>query len=114
MTHAFKTKSEIVASLRVQLSNRPSQALKALVILFNRQTTDEKMGLHTRHVNFVGFSHRDSVFLTSLAKQYINKGSLTTAQMVCLHRIIPRYAGQLIQRAIDLGIYRKEKGMWVY
>ena len=110
----FKTKLELISALRSQLSNKPSQALKALVTLFNRQTEDEKQNEHTRHFNNVGFNHNDAKILSSIAKQYIRLGTLSERQMQVLMRLVPKYAKQLIEKAISEGIYRKEGGYWVH
>jgi exopolyphosphatase/pppGpp-phosphohydrolase len=112
--NSFKTVSEIVASLRSQLGKSPKQALKALVILFNRQTEDEKAMELTRHANNVGFNHNDSKILTSIAKQYLKGYTLSDKQMAVLMRLVPKYARQLVLRAIDLGTYKKVNGRWVY
>ena len=114
MANMFKTKAQIIDTLRLQLSSKPNQAIKALVVLFNRQTEDEQIEEHTRYYNNVGFNHNDAKFLTSLAKQYISNGHLSEKQMICLMRIIPKYAKQLVEKAIAEGKYRKEGGCWVY
>ena len=114
MAKSFKSVSEIVASLRSQLSVNPDQALKALVILFNRQTADEQAEEHTRPMNFVGFNHNDAKVLTSIAKQYINGHTLSERQMEVIMRLVPKYAGQLVRRAIANGVYTKKYGRWYY
>lgn len=111
---SFSSISEIVSSLRTQLGNNPQQALKALVILFNRQTPDEQANAEVHHNNGVGFTRKDSKILTSLAKQYINGKVLSSKQMYLLMSLIPKYAKQLVIRAIDQGVYKKEEGRWVY
>lgn len=111
---SFGSVSEIVSSLREQLSNNPKQALKALVILFNRQTPDEQANAEVHHSNGVGFTRKDSKILTSFAKQHINGKTLSSKQMYLLLSLIPKYARQLVIRAIDNGTYKKEGGRWVY
>lgn len=112
--NSFKSVSEIVSSLRSQLSNNPKQALKALVILFNRQTSDEQAEENTRYLNKVGFNHNDAKILTSIAKQYINGRTLSEKQMWVIMKLIPKYSRQLVNRAIEMGTYRKDGGRWVY
>ena len=111
---SFRSVSAIVSSLREQLSNRPAQALKALIILFNRQTLDEQADADVHYNNGIGFTRKDSKILTSIAKQYINGKSLSGSQLFIVMRLVPKYARQLVIRAIDQGTYRKEGGVWVY
>ena len=114
MAKSFKSVSEIVSSLRSQLAVNSRQALKALVTLFNRQTEDEQIAEHTRHMNFRGFNHNDAKILTSIAKQYIGGKILSERQMEVVMRLVPKYAGQLVKQAISNGTYRKEGRIWVY
>lgn len=45
--------------------------------------------------NNVGFNGTDSRFGTSLAKQYLSKGRLTTKQIDAIRKFIPKYHGQI-------------------
>lgn len=110
----FKSQAQLVSALRNQLSTNSEQALKALVVLFNRQTEDEKADEHTHHFNNVGYNHNDAKFLTSVAKQYLNSGHLTASQVKWIMRLIPKYAGQLIRNSIDSGKIRKENGYYIW
>jgi hypothetical protein len=110
----FKSQAQLVSSLRDQLSTNSSQALKALVVLFNRQTEDEKVDEHTRYFNEVGFNHNDAKFLTSVAKQYLNSGHLSTSQIEWVMKLVPKYAGQLVRNSISSGKIRKENGYYVW
>ena len=110
----FKSQAQLVVALRDQLSTNSSQALKALVVLFNRQTEDEKAEEHTRHFNEVGFNHNDAKFLTSVAKQYLNSGHLTPNQIEWVMKLVPKYAGQLVRNSISSGKIRKENGYYVW
>lgn len=110
----FKTQDQLVSALREQLSTNTSQALKALVFLFNRQTEDEKLHEHTKYFNTVGFNHNDAKRLTAMAKQYLATGHLTSYQMVVLMRLVPKYARQLILHSLATGKIRKENGYYVW
>lgn len=110
----YRTQEQLVIALREQLSTNPNQAVKALISLYNRQTEDEKKDGDTKHSNGVGFTSRDSSFLTSLAESYLRYGHLTQAQMVHLMHKIPKYAHQLIIHSISSGKIRKENGFYIW
>ena len=86
-----------VAFLREQLATSDAWALKALLRIYAEQTNAEKAASTTSEDNGVGFTGLDAAFLTSLAKQYGVRGSLSPKQMVFLHKKIVKYAGQLLR-----------------
>ena len=107
----------------VALLNRSDLAVeRALVTLFNLQTTDEQNTNHTHHHNSVGFSHIDADIFSSFAK-YINSGRhLSVKQLyVCRksdkhgHMRIGKYWRQLLVGAqikgqkVDFGISKVTK-----
>jgi hypothetical protein len=81
--------------MKTNLGTNPAWALKGLVEIFNRQTADEQSSDNTCHNNSVGFSGVDAPFLSSLAKQYQSRGSLSPKQMVHVFKKMPRYWSQL-------------------
>ena len=68
---------------------------RALMLIYKLQTTDEQNMGHLRVVNGVGFTGVDSPILTSFAKQYIEKKSLTKKQFEILKKKMKKYANQL-------------------
>ena len=54
---------------------------RALVVLFERQTEDEKATEHTRHHNNRGFRPCHARMGTSMAKFYLERGFLTPKQI---------------------------------
>ena len=108
------TKRQLVDLLRSQLGTNPRQALRALVKVYNRQTEDEQKFGDTRHPNGRGFRGDHAKILTSLAKQYLQKGTLSASQMEVLFKIIPAYARQLIECSLEDGKIRKEKGLYTW
>jgi len=92
------TKKETITFVKSQLATNQVWALKALVRIFQEnQTNDEQTEGVTRHDNGIGFSGCDAEFLSSLAKQYLKRGSLSDKQMGFVFRKMPKYAGQVIK-----------------
>lgn len=67
------TKVQIERFLKEELSSNRAWALRALVRIYDFQTSDEKEMGDTYYANNVGFSGADGGFLTSLAKQWKEK-----------------------------------------
>lgn len=82
----------------VDLLTRNDDAVgRALVALLHRQTQGEQTTHMTVESNGIGFNAYDADFMTSLAKQYRDKGYLTTKQLAALRKPkgLFKYAGQL-------------------
>ena len=93
----FKTKKGKVKWLRELLKVDTSSMLWALVRVFNWQTEDEKDCEQTHHLNKIGFSGVDAEILTSFAKQFISKKSLSPKQLILAHKKLHKYAAQLVK-----------------
>jgi len=89
------TKKDRTAYIRTMLATDARWALKALVRIYENQTEDEKVSEDTKYNNGVGFTGADGNYMTSLAKQYIAKGSLSPNQMQRVFKNMPKYARQL-------------------
>ncbi len=90
------TKTNVTSFVRNQLATNKAWALKGLVRIFEHQTAEEQAAEVTNRENGVGFTGADANFLTSLAKQYMQRGSLSDKQMVFVFKKMPKYAGQLV------------------
>ena len=110
----YTNQEQLVVTLRKQLSTNSKQALKALVVLFGKQTEDEKVRGETRHYNKVGFNHNDARILTVMAKAYLDKGGLSDTQLAIVHSKISKYARQLVKNSIATGKIRKENGCYIW
>lgn len=101
---AFPTKKARLAFFRAALGHQPAWAYRALVWIFRQQTAEEQAAGATILLNGRGFSGNDAEFLTSLARQYLDKqarfpGSkvwLSPKQEALVLKKMPRYAAQLI------------------
>ena len=102
------SKTQLVDILKAQLATRPKQAIKGLMRIYANQTESEQSSGEVIVNNGVGFVGVDSEILTSFAKQYERKGSLSEKQMTILYKKMPKYAGQLINAAIAEGKIFKE------
>ena len=91
------THKNLHSFVRRQLGSNSAWALKALVHIFQEnQTFDEQQAETVVHNNNIGFTSADGQFLSSLAKQYIARGSLSEKQMVYVFRKMPKYHRQVI------------------
>lgn len=74
--------------------------LRGLLRIFQLQTTDEKRSEFTVEYNGIGFTGFDGNFLTSLAKQFISKKSISAKQYTFVKKSMKKYAGQLLKIAL--------------
>jgi len=86
--------------LRDDLIGREAN-FRALLRIFQLQTKSEQFTEYTIEWNGVGFSGTDAEFLTSLAKQFIKKHSLSHNQYRSLQKNMKKYAGQLLKIALE-------------
>lgn len=82
--------------IRSMLKSNDQWALRALVIVFDNQTSDEQLTEDTRYHNGIGFTGADARFLSSLAKQYQLRGRLSDKQLYHLHKKMPKYCRQIL------------------
>lgn len=90
------TKENIKNYVKHQLGTNPSWSLKALVRVLDFQTQDEINHEQTEIRNGVGFTGSDGEILTSIAKQYIQRGSLSPKQVALVMKKMPKYWNQII------------------
>lgn len=72
---------------------------RAVVVLYNRQTTDEQRASETKEKNHIGFSGPDAYILSEFARWVISGKSLTPKQLTLTQKRIGKYAGQLLKIA---------------
>ena len=89
------TNVQIEKFLKEKLSSNRAWALRALIRIYDFQTSEERETGSTYYVNNVGFSSVDSEFLTSLAKQWKEKSYLSEKQMTYVYKRIPKYWNQI-------------------
>jgi hypothetical protein len=91
-------------SIRVLLANNPKAVYRALVVLYERQTEDEKSDETTKHDNGRGFNYRDAKFGSDLAQKCLRPDPrypcpLSVNQLGAARRMLHKYAGQLARIA---------------
>ena len=91
------SKKDLIEQLRHRLSSNDRWALRALMRIYQNQTADEQCRETTIERNGIGFTGPDAEILTSFARQYQRRGSLTERQMMILRRRMPAYARQIVQ-----------------
>jgi hypothetical protein len=88
-----KLKIEFVKS---KLTTSPAWALRALQVVYSNQTADERMFGITSENNNIGFTGTDGEFMSSLAKQYKQRGSLSPKQMKFVMTKMKKYHKQIL------------------
>jgi hypothetical protein len=91
------SKKDMIEQLRQRLASNDRWALRALMRIYHNQTADEQNSESTIERNCIGFTGPDAEILTSFARQYQRRGSLSPKQMIILRRRIPAYARQIVQ-----------------
>jgi len=92
------TKKNIDSFVKNQLRTNKVWAIKALVRIYQEnQTSDEQIAKVTSHDNGIGFTGVDATFASSLAEQYLKRGSLSDKQLTFVFKIMPKYSRQVIQ-----------------
>jgi hypothetical protein len=72
-------------------------ACRALVKIYEKQTSTERACGSTVEDNGVGFSGAHAEFLSSLAQQHLRGRKLSEKQLKYLYKYIPRYHNQIIE-----------------
>lgn len=82
--------------LKRKLRSDAKWSLRALEVIYNKQTSEEKSSDQTIVNNEVGFSGVDAEILSSFFRQYKTRGWLSQKQMELLFKKMPKYWGQII------------------
>ena len=77
------------------LNRYDDQVCKAVVKIYENQTTDEQSAHETKHVNGIGFNGADAPIMSSFAEFYMKRGFLSPKQLMIARKKIMKYAGQL-------------------
>lgn len=104
-------------SIKALLETSSKAVEKGILVIYDRQTQDEKSTESTNHQNGVGFSGVDAEILSSFAAQILRKQGrgqalgtcLSEKQMAIAKKKIARYSRQLAEVANEkLGLTSKE------
>ena len=101
----FPTQSARLAYFREQLATKPNWALRALMVVYEKQTSREKAEGVAADTNGVGFNGQDAQLLTAFAQQVERwddqpakhyASPLSPRQMAVVMRRMKKYASQII------------------
>ncbi len=109
----FSSKKALQEAIKKQITSSDTQAVKAMLRVFEYQTASEQEYATVSVNNGVGFAGTDVEILTSFCNQYNKKGYLSEKQIEIIKKKIGKYAGQIMNQAIQKGIYIKVDGVWV-
>lgn len=91
-------KDEIVALIE----RNDAAVARALMIVYENQTVDEKSRQTTCHHNGVGFTARDAAFLSDIAKKWKIWGRWASKrQCDAVRAVIKKYHRQILQHMLD-------------
>ena len=91
------TKKDTLTALQQKLALDGRWAIRALLAIFRNQTEDEQDKATVRDHNEMGFRCMDAEILTSFARQVHNRRTLSEKQMRVVHKLMPKYARQLMK-----------------
>jgi hypothetical protein len=95
------TKTAKIDFIRNMLETNADWAKRALIRIYDNQTSDEQNDGVTVHHNGIGFTAIDANILTSFAEGLKKYGNLTVKQMSLLHSKIGKYAKQIYEMTDD-------------
>ena len=74
-------------------------AERAILALYEFQTEEEKDAVKLKEANRRGFAKYDVEFLSSLAQQLLDGGTLSPKQLAAARRALGKYSAQLVKIA---------------
>lgn len=94
--------TEMVGKIRNLLQNNPAAVERAILVLYDRQTSDEQANGETRHDNKIGFNAADAKRMSFVARFLKNGGHLTRAKALNVYGPrLQKYAVQLAGIAME-------------
>jgi len=90
------TKKAKIEFIKEMLVTSSAWQLRALMVIYDRQTPMEKATEETKEHNHIGFSGAHAEICSSLALQYLDRKYLSPKQMNILAKIMPRYWKQVM------------------
>ena len=90
-----KTQKEQIAYIRKMVATNIRWTERAVLVLYECQTEDEKTTEETTENNARGFTGYDANFLSSLAKRLLEGRPLTAKQLSSCRKALRKYSGQL-------------------
>jgi hypothetical protein len=86
-----------IEKIKILLNENDFMVCECIAMIYkNNQTFDEQMTGRTRDLNGIGFNGVDSSFMSSLANFYIEKGFLSSKQIISGRKTLKKYIKQII------------------
>lgn len=84
------------------LDESPNAVARALMVIYDNQTADEKSEAATRHYNGIGFTGSDAEWLTDIAKKWlIWRRWASDRQLAVVRKAIRKYHRQLLEHILE-------------
>lgn len=93
-----KADKAIVDQWKKKIATTPKWALRAAVVIYGNQTSNEQGTHATLESNGVGFTSFDSPVLSPIVDKYLRGINLTGKEKYQLQRRMPKYAAQLYRK----------------
>jgi len=122
---SYSSKAQLIGALRNQMTDvsdekkaarSRNQIEKGIVRIYEYQTRSEQASKDVKLNNGVGFTPADAYILSSFAEQ-LNRNKnkhLSPRQMEIAYRLMPKYAGQLVEQSIQKGLIQKTKDGYIF
>lgn len=92
--------AEKIALFKAKLRSDDAWAARATIVIFQYQTAEEQSDKQTEVRNGVGFNGVDAPIMSIFATQLMRGKPLSENQMRVAHKILPKYAGQLVKLSV--------------
>jgi len=83
------------------LATNDRAVIRAISVIYARQTADEQATKTTSNANGIGFNGRDAGFASSLAEKIEKGWTLSPKQVSCGRKMMMKYWRQLIDASKD-------------
>lgn len=88
------------SSIQNLLARNDKAVEKALIVLYKRQTRDERLDRQSRHDNMRGFNQADAGWLSKIVQEVLLAGhSLSANHMIVARQRVMKYWRQLLEEA---------------
>lgn len=104
----FTSKKQIIDFYKEKLQTNKQWAIKGLAVIYNYQSEIEQESKDAKFHNGMGFTALDAGILSSFHEQYEKRKSLSEKQFTALFKMMPKYAGQLVNHSLAIGKLKKD------
>ena len=86
-----------VDTVKNLISTRKDAAIRALKLIYEKQTSSEQDAQSTIDNNGIGFNGVDAEILTSIYQFYQKNGYISPKQLAICYKKLPKYAKQIVK-----------------